>query len=864
LNNNIIWHNRSFYFNILPDTTGTPTATLCPSNSSADVGNTCTPLTAQTYVGECDKAHARYWDLGVYGDTSAVPGSAQLNPTNSILTDASNYGSSNKTADPLLVTSYCNGTRAYPGQQFEPGQPFLPAFNLVPSITLDEAGNFVNLRYGPLTTNVPPTTTAATGTPGALFGDYRINPTSPAVDAGSSDAPNHDFFGTARPQGPANDIGAHEIKYIFTLTPTALNFGTVQWGNNPGQQSLTLTNTSSAPAAPTKITPIIPTGFGYSTTCFAANKNPIVLDPGASCVFNLQLRPVSPTVGPLSGSIAVASGTQVLTSTINGTVVAPVITLAPTGTVDFGIAFPGQTPSHNFTLINNGLPIQYPNGSQASFRVVAGSVSISGSTDFTATGCGVNTTPTILNGGGTCNITVTFTPTGTGAQSATLNFVDPTGATQTATLTGNAVPVPVTLTNPISFANVAVNGVSVPPLVATLTNISTTQSIYVGGVNGLRNSPFKIATAGTTCNANTVLAPSGTCTYAIAYNPTSIGTQTATLQVNFGVTAGRTNAFSVSTALSGTGVATSATLTAGPFNFGPMVVGQTSTAQVATFTNTGSVALIPVITTTGNFAQTNNCGASVAAASSCTINVTFKPTTLGAKNGSLTVTSPATVTPIALTGTGVNPSATLTQATNFGGVGIGLSSAIQTLTFTNTSPMALAPVVSIQGGQATDFAQTNNCPVSLGIGASCTITVTFNPTATGARFSRVFVTSSVPTLSLASPLNGTGLLVAGISPATINLSKNPATAPSTQTVTITNSSPVAIPVSGAALVLGGTNRSSFTTLRGGTCGISLAAGTTTNPTSCTVIVGLTAIALPGQTATLTVPNTTATANLNVQ
>jgi len=383
-------------------------------------------------------------------------------------------------------------------------------------------------------------------------------------------------------------------------------------------------------------------------------------------------------------------------------------------------------------------------------------------------------------------------------------------------------------------------------------------------VNGLRNSPFKIATAGTTCNANTVLAPSGTCTYAIAYNPTSIGTQTATLQVNFGVTAGRTNAFSVSTALSGTGVATSATLTAGPFNFGPMVVGQTSTAQVATFTNTGSVALIPVITTTGNFAQTNNCGASVAAASSCTINVTFKPTTLGAKNGSLTVTSPATVTPIALTGTGVNPSATLTQATNFGGVGIGLSSAIQTLTFTNTSPMALAPVVSIQGGQATDFAQTNNCPVSLGIGASCTITVTFNPTATGARFSRVFVTSSVPTLSLASPLNGTGLLVAGISPATINLSKNPATAPSTQTVTVTNSSPVAIPVSGAALVLGGTNRSSFTTLRGGTCGISLAAGTTTNPTSCTVIVGLTAIALPGQTATLTVPNTTATANLNVQ
>jgi Mg2+/citrate symporter len=44
------------------------------------------------------------------------------------------------------------------------------------------------------------------------------------------------------------------------------------------------------------------------------------------------------------------------------------------------------------------------------------------------------------------------------------------------------------------------------------------------------------------------------------------------------------------------------------------------------------------IATTANFFQTNNCGSSVAAKGSCTINVTFSPTAAGSFAGSLTVT----------------------------------------------------------------------------------------------------------------------------------------------------------------------------------------------------------------------------------
>jgi hypothetical protein len=44
------------------------------------------------------------------------------------------------------------------------------------------------------------------------------------------------------------------------------------------------------------------------------------------------------------------------------------------------------------------------------------------------------------------------------------------------------------------------------------------------------------------------------------------------------------------------------------------------------------------ITTSANFAQTNNCGSSVAAGSSCAINVTFTPQSGGSLTGTLTIT----------------------------------------------------------------------------------------------------------------------------------------------------------------------------------------------------------------------------------
>jgi F5/8 type C domain len=59
---------------------------------------------------------------------------------------------------------------------------------------------------------------------------------------------------------------------------------------------------------------------------------------------------------------------------------------------------------------------------------------------------------------------------------------------------------------------------------------------------------------------------------------------------------------------------------------------------------------------TGPFGESNNCGTSLAAGASCTVSVSFTPTTAGSASGTLSVNSSAPGSPltVALSGTGVS------------------------------------------------------------------------------------------------------------------------------------------------------------------------------------------------------------------
>jgi hypothetical protein len=73
--NNIVWKNRSFFYKAVAGN-----STLCSSNNVNDTaGSSCNQLLPQATTGQCVNTSGgtpAYWDLGVVGDGSAVPGAA--------------------------------------------------------------------------------------------------------------------------------------------------------------------------------------------------------------------------------------------------------------------------------------------------------------------------------------------------------------------------------------------------------------------------------------------------------------------------------------------------------------------------------------------------------------------------------------------------------------------------------------------------------------------------------------------------------------------------------------------------------------------------------------------------------------------
>jgi Phosphoesterase family/Abnormal spindle-like microcephaly-assoc'd, ASPM-SPD-2-Hydin len=99
--------------------------------------------------------------------------------------------------------------------------------------------------------------------------------------------------------------------------------------------------------------------------------------------------------------------------------------------------------------------------------------------------------------------------------------------------------------------------------------------------------------------------------------------------------------------------------------FGSETVGTSSAVQTVTLSNTGNSALaIASIATSGDFAETNNCGSSLAAGENCSINVTFTPTASSTRTGNLSVSDNAPGNPqtVALAGLGQDFSLALSSS----------------------------------------------------------------------------------------------------------------------------------------------------------------------------------------------------------
>jgi hypothetical protein len=145
-------------------------------------------------------------------------------------------------------------------------------------------------------------------------------------------------------------------------------------------------------------------------------------------------------------------------------------------------------------------------------------------------------------------------------------------------------------------------------------------------------------------------------------------------------------------------------LSATSLTFGNQTVGTTSATQPVMVTNTAMTSLaISGIAATGDFAESNNCGGSLAAGSNCTISVTFTPTTTGTRSGTLSISDNAAGSPqsVALSGMGVVVAASavnvLTVHNDVARTGQNLNETILTTSNVNSASFGKLGTLSVDG-----------------------------------------------------------------------------------------------------------------------------------------------------------------------
>jgi hypothetical protein len=201
--------------------------------------------------------------------------------------------------------------------------------------------------------------------------------------------------------------------------------------------------------------------------------------------------------------------------------------------------------------------------------------------------------------------------------------------------------------------------------------------------------------------------------------------------------------------------------------FASQVVGTSSSPQSVTLTNTNNgtgpllISSIAIAgANSGDFSQTNNCPASLAVGANCQISITFTPIATGVRDASLAVTDNAPGSPqsIPLSGTGTQPLVQFYPSIfNPSTETVGGTSSPQLLLLSNKGSSTLTiSSIGVIGANAGDFADTNTCGSTLGVGASCKIEVTFTPTASGARSADLTVSDNAPGSPQTVALSGTG------------------------------------------------------------------------------------------------------------
>ncbi|MEZ2346141.1 choice-of-anchor D domain-containing protein [Terriglobus sp. RCC_193] len=441
--------------------------------------------------------------------------------------------------------------------------------------------------------------------------------------------------------------------------------------------------------------------------------------------------------------------------------------ISPLGVLQFGQATSGQTASQTLTVTN---PITTGAGTDITVRRIRSEAPF-----LTESNCGQPLAP-----GQNCTITVAYAPvyqvtgstallTGRSDTSSITIESDASNAPQFVALSGQAAPITSSTASSggilqtyslsqssLTFVNTAVGGSS-PAQIIELANTGTT-TVHIQKL---------ITSSGFIASGNcATLSAGNTCSIVVNYQPQSTGMTTGTLEIQSDAVASLEFV-----TLVGTGSAASVSLTPQPIDFGRVLVGASS-SQFATLTNTGAVpvtmnsvgiagANFSLATSSSSSTACPTSGGALNAGASCTVAVVFTPTSTGTLRGTLSVATSATSLPllVALSGVGTQPLLTVTPTSlGFGNVPLGSNKTLS-LTLRNVGS---DPVDGLGFTASKYFSVTSTCGITtLNASSSCSVSITFTPSTTGAVNGTLTIRSTDPASPLNVPLTASGIAGGG-------------------------------------------------------------------------------------------------------
>jgi len=547
----------------------------------------------------------------------------------------------------------------------------------------------------------------------------------------------------------------------------ALSFTSTGTGDSSAQQTMTVENIGNQPL---NFTALNITTTGLTTSIFDLNGPTTCTDStslvaGAACNLGVEFAPTTP--GNFTGTVNITDN--------NAAGAVQQATLSGTGTGYAASILLSENPSSSVTY---GTPVTVTATLSGSNGTPIGNIT------YTLDGVmqpSVALSPTSGNG------VASFTLPGTlsvGTHSVLVNYAGDNNYTESTlessfNLTVNAVATTTTLAQP-SSSTITAGG-----------SVTLTATVVVG------STPVTSGTvtfaSGTTSIGAAQLNASGVATLTTTTLP--VGTDSIT--ASFVGTANDAASNSTPAVTVTVNAATGPGVTLAPSNlsFGSTVVGTpAAAAQSVTLTNNGTSPLtISAITATGDFAldPSTTCSTSnqVAAGGSCTVAVSFVPTAAGTRTGTVTISDNASggTQVIALTGAATAPGVTLAPSNlSFGSTVVGTpAAAAQSVTLTNngTSPLTISAITAT-GDFAQDPSTTCSTSNQVAAGGSCTVAVSFVPTAAGTRTGTVTISDNASGGTQVIALTGAATAVAAAI-TTTTLTALPSTITAGGSVTLT-------------------------------------------------------------------------------